>query len=187
MAQQGAGRGRMTSVRAWVVVAACLSAAVALAQRTGSSDPRSLEHLLKNAPPKGEDRMANANLPELVEMRVSQLEEDLNLTQAQLPAWNRYRSQVMQLVEDTKRGPRISASESTAPKRLDALADIARNRLAAIEDIVDAGKALYATLSPAQKEVADRRLALPIATLTGNDTGADVRMRAPPSQPPPKP
>jgi len=42
---------------------------------------------------------------------------------------------------------------------------------------VDAGKALYAVLTPAQKEVADRRLALPLATLTGNDAGSDLRMQ----------
>jgi hypothetical protein len=52
--------------------------------------------------------------------------------------------------------------------------------LTAVEDVVDAGKALYAVLTPDQKAVADRRLALPLATLTGNDTGTDVRMRAAP-------
>jgi len=83
----------------------------------------------------------------------------------------------MDMLEDTKRGPRVSASETTAVKRLDALADMARNRLTAVEDIVDAGKALYASLSPAQKQVADRRLALPLATLTGNDSGSDLRMQ----------
>ena len=161
-----------------VAVALCAVATLAAAQRT--NDPRSLESLIKNAPKSGEDRMAGANLPELVNLRMSQLEEDLNLVPAQLPAWTKYRDRVMQLLDDAKRGPRISASETTAPKRLDSLADIARNRLTAVEDIVDAGKALYAVLTPVQKEVADRRLALPLATLTGNDTGSDVRLRAPP-------
>ena len=61
--------------------------------------------------------------------------------------------------------------ETTAPKRLDALADVARNRLTAIEDIADAGKALYAALTPEQRTLADRRLALPLATLSGSDYG----------------
>jgi hypothetical protein len=151
----------------------------ALAQR---SDPRSIEGLLKNAPPKGDDaRMVNANLPELVSIRMSQLEEDLQLTTAQMPLWKTYRARVMEMLEDTKRGPRVSASETNAPRRLDALADMARNRLTAVEDIVDAGKALYASLTPGQKEVADRRLALPLATLTGNDAGSDLRMQPRPA------
>ena len=87
----------------------------------------------------------------------------------------------MDMLEDTKRGPRVSASETTAPKRLDALADMARNRLTAVEDIVDAGKALYASLTPAQKEVADRRLALPLATLDRQRRGQRPRMQPRPA------
>lgn len=155
----------------------------ALAQR---SDPRSLESIVKSLPPKGSDdaRMTGANLAELVNLRMSQLEEDLNITAQQMPQWNAYRSRVMDMLDDMKRGPRVSASETNAVKRLDALGDLARNRLAAVEEIVDAGKALYAVLTPAQKEVADRRLALPLATLTGNDAGTDVRNQSKP--PPPK-
>lgn len=54
-----------------------------------------------------------------------------------------------------------------APNRLDRLADIARDRLTAIEDIVDAGKNLYATLTPGQQSVADRRMAVPVMALAG--------------------
>ena len=36
--------------------------------------------------------------------------------------------------------------------------DAARNRLAALEEIADSAKALYAGLSPEQKKVADARL-----------------------------
>ena len=170
-----------------VLLAACVAAAAASAQmpkgrdggmgsvggRSGGSGP-------------GEGRMMNANITELVNIRLSQLEEDLNLTQPQLPAWNTYKTRVLQLLDDTKRGARVSASEASAPKRLDALADMARNRLTAVEDIVDAGKALYAVLTPEQKGVADRRLALPLVTLTGNDTGGDVQLRLPPPPAPAK-
>jgi hypothetical protein len=126
----------------------------------------------------GESRLANANFFELVALRIAQLEEDLNLTNSQLPAWNLYKDRLTRMLDDLRRGARTMASETTAPKRLDGLADIARNRLTAVEDIVDAGKALYAVLTPEQKAVADRRLALPLATMTGNDAGTDVR-RAP--------
>jgi len=169
----------MTRVTLVVALVACMASLAAHAQR---SDPRSLESLLKSAPAKGDDaRMVNANLPELVALRMSQLEEDLQITATQMPLWKTYRARVMDMLEDTKRGPRVSASETTAPKRLDALADMSRNRLTAVEDIVDAGKALYASLTPAQKEVADRRLALPLATLTGNDAGSDLRMQPRPA------
>ena len=117
-------------------------------------------------------------------MRLGQLEEDLILRPEQRALWNTYRERVLRLLEDTRREARtLTASnvDATAPKRLDALGDAARNRLTAVEDIVDAGKALYASLSPAQQAIADRRLALPLATLTGSDTGAAVPRRAPPA------
>ena len=133
--------------------------------------------------PPAEARAASANLPELVQIRLAQLEEDLNLRPAQVPLWHAYRDRVLGLLDDVRRAGRVAASESTAPQRLDALTDIARHRLTATEDIADAGKALYAVLSPEQREVADRRLALPLMTLGGNDPGSDLRLRAAPKPP----
>jgi hypothetical protein len=67
----------------------------------------------------------------------------------------------------------------TAPQRLDRLSDIARDRLTAIEDIVDAGKQLYATLTPGQQTVADRRMAVPVMALAGVEpTSATTRAGA---------
>jgi hypothetical protein len=65
--------------------------------------------------------------------------------------------------------------EMAAPKRLDQLADVARDRLTAIEDIVDAGKNLYAVLTPAQKSVADRRMAAPVMALAGVEPTSGTR------------
>lgn len=132
--------------------------------------------------PSDDRPVTGPSLVELVTMRISQLEEDLNLRPDQLGPWKVYRDRVMQMLDDQRRELRTataySASETSAPKRLDALADVARNRLTAVEDIVDAGKALYASLTPEQRTLADRRLALPLATLSGSDTGADVLPRA---------
>lgn len=154
---------------------------------TGASGPGGRS--IGSAPRDGEARMANANFFELVALRISQVEEDLNLTPQQLPAWTNYKERLTRMLDDMRRGARVSASETTAPKQLDGLADIARNRLAAVEDVVDAGKALYAVLTPEQKATADRKLVLPLATMTGNDAGSDVR-RAPrfgnDAGPPPK-
>ncbi|HTQ00208.1 MAG TPA: Spy/CpxP family protein refolding chaperone [Casimicrobiaceae bacterium] len=165
-----------------VALAACVAGAAASAQMPKGREPGPMGGRSGGGGP-GEGRMVGANVTELVNIRLSQLEEDLNLTQPQLPVWNTYKTRVLQLLDDTKRGARVSASEATAPKRLDALADMARNRLTAVEDIVDAGKALYAVLTPEQKGIADRRLALPLVTLTGNDTGGDVQLRLPPAPP----
>ncbi len=131
-----------------------------------------------------EERPQAANIVELVNMRLGQLEEDLNLRPNQIALWKVYRDRVVQMLDDQCRAMRsasaYTALETTAPKRLDTLADAARDRLTATEDIVDAGKALYAALTPEQRTVADRRLALPLATLTGIDTGPDVAKVPPP-------
>jgi hypothetical protein len=71
-----------------VLVAALAALAMPNVANAQRSDPRSLESLLKNAPAKGDDaRTVNANLPELVNIRLSQLEEDLQFTAAQMPLW----------------------------------------------------------------------------------------------------
>ena len=170
----------------WVVVAAALAMApVAFAQapgpggRAGPSGMGSGPSGMGARPP-GDARPLAPNVTELVNMRLSQLEEDLNLRAHQLAPWNKYRERVLGLLDDVRRAGRVSAIETPAPQRLDALTDAARNRLTAIEDIAEAGKALYAVLTPEQKAVADRRLALPLATLSGQDPGDDLRTRPAP-------
>ncbi len=122
-----------------------------------------------------DERPAGPNLNELVAVRMSQLEEDLRLQPQQGAAWSRFRESVQRLQDDRRRTARATPAEARAPQRLDAIADGARNRLAAVEDVVDAAKALYALLSPEQRSVADRRLALPLSTLAGTDTRTDER------------
>jgi hypothetical protein len=169
-----------------VLVASCIAAGVG-AQVTGpSSGGRAGAGRGGSLLDLPNPRPANPNnFYELVNLRIAQLEEDLNLTNAQLPAWNLYKDRLTQMRDDLRRGARVSASETTAPKQLDGLADISRNRLTAVEDIVDAGKALYAVLTPEQKAIADRRLVLPLATLTGNDSGTEVRRTPRPGSEPP--
>lgn len=175
----------------WVVVVVALAVApMASAQMPGPGGRPGASGMGgaggRGGVPPGEPRVAlPANMTELVNMRLSQLEEDLNLRANQVPQWNAYRDRVLSLLDDVRREGRTSAIESTAPQRLDALTDVARNRLTATEDIADAGKALYKALTPEQREVADRRLALPLMTLNGNDPGSDLRLRAAPKPPAP--
>jgi hypothetical protein len=180
MKSKVAGSGR------WVVVAVALALApLTLAQMPGQGGRPGASGMGgapgRGSSPPGEPRVAlPANMTELVSMRLSQLEEDLNLRANQVPQWNAYRDRVMSLLDDVRRESRVSVIESTAPQRLDALTDVARNRLTATEDIADAGKALYKVLTPEQKAVADRRLALPLATLSGQDPGGEARARPAP-------
>jgi hypothetical protein len=108
-----------------------------------------------------------------MQYRLETLEEDLRLLPEQRSAWLAYRERVLKMAEDAQRTARTAlGGEMAAPKRLDQLADIARDRLTAIEDIGDAGKHLYAMLTPAQKAVADRRMAAPLMALAGVEPAA---------------
>jgi hypothetical protein len=163
-----------------LAAAVLLLVSLAEAQGPGGADPRRGGATTTGArpsgtPPGNDQRAPGPNLAELVHMRLSQLEEDLNLRPEQRALWNAYRERVLRMLDDVRRSARtITASglDATGPRRLDALADGARNRLTAIEEIVDAGKALYASLTPEQQAIADRRLALPLATLTGSEPAA---------------
>ena len=66
------------------------------------------------------------------------------------------------------RGSRRATAQSdgvTAPQVFDRISVIAQNRLTAVEEIVEAGRALYERLSPEQQRLADRQLALVALTL----------------------
>jgi len=109
------------------------------------------------------DRLnAPVSLAAQIQEQLDRLEGDLRITAAQRPLWSAYADRVRKLADDIARGRFITRSEETAAtpasKQLDRLADVARNRLTAVEDIVDAGKALYAGLAPDQRPTADREL-----------------------------
>jgi LTXXQ motif family protein len=118
------------------------------------------------------DTQSASGAPVLVQL--DKLEDDLKLTPQQRAAWNAYADKVLHLADDMTRS-RFAArtstrlTEATAVQQLDQLAGSARNRLTAVEEIVEAGKALYATLTSEQKTIADRKLVLPMLPLA---TGA---------------
>jgi hypothetical protein len=171
---------------------AALAATVAAQMPGGGTGSRSAGGMrgARGSPAEAPAVLPPLSGPELVRLQLGELEEDLKLTPAQRPAFATYAERMRRLAEDLARA-RTSAryAEGPAPQQLDRLADIARDRLAAVEDIVDAGKALYATLAPAQREVADRRLArlgLPLVgaadatATTPRREGAPDRGGAPP-------
>jgi hypothetical protein len=107
------------------------------------------------------DTPSDSGAPVLVQL--DQLEDDLKLTPQQRAAWNDYADKVLRLADDMTRSRFAAralapAAGTTAVQQLDQMAGSARSLLTAVEDIVEAGKAFYAILTPAQKAIADRRL-----------------------------
>jgi hypothetical protein len=119
------------------------------------------------------DRPAADSLPSLgapVLVQLDKLENELKLTAEQLPAWNAYADKILHLADEMTRSQFVARTApqptgATAAEQLDRLTDSERKRLVAIEEIVAAGKAFYATLTDEQKAVADRKLMLPIRPL----------------------
>jgi len=105
-----------------------------------------------------------------VQVQLDRLEDDLGLTPQQTAGWNAYADKVLSFADDMTRAQFVARtgsvpSDATAAQQLDQLADKARSRMTAMQDIVASGKALYASLSPDQRKIADRRLVLPMLSL----------------------
>lgn len=95
----------------------------------------------------------------LLETAAHELHEDLKLTPLQEPLWEAYLEKVRLLGNDIARERVQQPSGRTVAQQIDRIVDTARNRLAALEDIAQAAKDLYAKLSPEQQPVANPRLA----------------------------
>jgi hypothetical protein len=133
------------------------------------------------------------NLGAFVEVQLDQLEDELKLTPTQSAAWIAYAERIGKFADDIvrsqfeARAARATSVTAAAPEQLGLIADGMRNRLKAIDEIVALGTALYATLTPEQRVVADRRLAQTVAILTAGattagmaaPTGRDERARRP--------
>lgn len=165
-----------------IVAAALLATGNAVAQPSGGAATRGVDTSHVPPPrPRPEDTNPTLSIQSAVQFRLELLEEDLRIRPEQKQAWLNYRDRVMRLAEDAQRSSRTALTgDMPGPQRLDRLADIARDRLTAIEDIVDAGKQLYAVLTPGQQGVADRRLAVPVMALAGVEpNSAATRAGAP--------
>jgi hypothetical protein len=167
-----------------------LAAAAAVAQVPGST-PRGGPRGGLQQGDGGDPMRPGATIMAQVREQLAQLEEDLRLTPAQQKPWLAYATNVQKLVEDVARS-RTSERfpKGTALQQFEALGDTARNRLTAIEEIIDSGKAFYATLDARQQELADRRLArLPLPLVNGNQpAGGPISIQDPPGggRPPPR-
>ncbi|WP_088179045.1 Spy/CpxP family protein refolding chaperone [Azonexus hydrophilus] len=90
--------------------------------------------------------------------------EALRLNPAQTVFWDRYQEKVGALLADQMKLPSYRARQ-TAVQQIAGKADVVRNRLSAMEDILDAASALYQALDDRQKKIADEMLAATVPAL----------------------
>ena len=130
-----------------------------------------------------------AGLAEQARYQLREFEEDLKLAPAQRAAWVAYSDKVQRLADDVFRTRNaVRFPGGTAPEQLEYVAETLRNRLTAVEDIADAGKALYAVLTPEQKSIADGRLArisIPLLVPAQAISDGGARGMRPPGEAPP--
>jgi LTXXQ motif family protein len=111
----------------------------------------------------GDKGGAKGGAPQInpLEATLGEFETDLKLTADQQKAWDAYADGIRALQRDIARdrAPRASDAQLELAKRLERAADLARDRLTAVEDIVDSAKGLLKTLTPEQRTMADPRLA----------------------------
>lgn len=95
----------------------------------------------------------------LVNERLDQLPAELQLDATGMALFAQYERRMRKLMSDVvRKASTAKAVPAFAIKRLEEQMDDARNRLTAWEDVTEAAQKLYEALSPAQREVADKRL-----------------------------
>ena len=128
--------------------------------------------------------------------RLRSLPTELQLTPAQLPLYTRYAQALEKIMLDESTwASRPAPTAGTALQRMGSQIDLASNRAAGWEDVLDAAKPLYAALSPVQQAIADKRLVVSLEpnawvfakgdTLTAPKVQPSGAPQGGPSQPPP--
>ena len=89
--------------------------------------------------------------------RLDAVKKKLKLTDAQQGLWVAYEKQVSALFIDLKKA-KAKLGGNTAPQQIGQVLGVTQNRYAAMENIFDASKKLYESLSDSQKKTADEIL-----------------------------
>lgn len=121
----------------------------------------------------------SAYIVDETQQSLSETAAALHLTPRQQVLWDTFQTRIGDLMADQIRGYIDTPSGRTAVQQIDSKVDTVRNRLAAMEDIADAAKALYASLDQKQKEIADLRLAAAIPALYSGFGGSAVNDDSP--------
>ena len=91
--------------------------------------------------------------------QLAETAQALQLTPRQVVLWEAYQASVSGLMADQIKREIYAPSPRSALQQIDGKVDMARNRLAAMEDIAERATALYRSLDNGQKKIADQRLA----------------------------
>jgi hypothetical protein len=130
----------------------------------GSDDAKNL-----SCPPSG--AVGRIDVTEDARDRLETLRSKINPSAEQIPFWNKYDIAASRAVEDSKRWRNRDhrQDQQRGAVELDAmLLDELRDRLTALEDVEATGAALYHTLDPSQRELADRQMPAIVSALAGN-------------------
>ncbi len=104
-----------------------------------------------------------------VQATLERTADDIRINAAQEKAWNVFATRVIRLADDISRARfAVRAEEGegvTALQLFDRISETAQNRQTAVEEIVEAGRDLYAKLSPTQQKFADKRLTVVVQSL----------------------
>jgi hypothetical protein len=136
---------------------------------------------------RGEATGGGDNLGTLLEYRLESFQEDLKLTPNQQKLWDVYADRVRALgtdiVRERERARTPEVTQLPAPRQIDHVLDVARNRMTALEDIAASAKTLYESLTPDQKLLADSRVAtlVPLIAGSGPASGAPDTTRPKPA------
>jgi len=123
---------------------------------------------------------------DLYHVTSEELHADLKLKPAQESLWDAYMRKIDALKGDIARDRARSRTTdgSTAPRELDRLVDVQRDRLTAMEEIAEAGRALYKTFDEEQRAIADPRLAKLVAAATAPTSSPSLSRPSSPDRPP---
>ena len=106
-------------------------------------------------------------------MPINQLHDRLALSPQQQTAWAAYENYVAAYNSVYYRQkPVVPAPDDVAPRQISRLVDNLQNRLAALEDVELAAKALYASLDTDQQKVANEMLIATVPTFTSLGAGS---------------
>lgn len=96
-----------------------------------------------------------------IQFRLQKLHDRLGITPAQQPQWDNLAGSIRQAAQVVRGSPAAQALRSgdlNAVQKLQAMADLAGLRAQAMQQVVPAAQALYAALSPQQRQTADAML-----------------------------
>jgi periplasmic protein CpxP/Spy len=94
-----------------------------------------------------------------VQTRLAKLKSALDIKPEQEAQWSAFADTVMQQVDQMKAAHQQRGNmPATAPERIDRQIAMIKQRAASFETIGEAAKGLYASLSPDQQQIADKRL-----------------------------